>query len=285
MNVFVILLTLSFVYTCTSSPPSLPSSPPPSPYVPCTEVWDRIIVDDCGDYMTECDIYVTIQALYKYDEFGVYRMCDYPDGSGTCVEGERSPWCNTGNFNPPSPPHAPPSNPPIPPIAPSIAFVYLTANAQPGDTVLQVTDSNKWSAGDTIEIGVNSDNAERNLLKEIRPFTLEHPIKYFHPIGTPVVHLFSMPQLSAFYIFTPIGALLIGIVFAFIVFAIKYKKGERDRKILRDARRGQVLYTETIAINVEHKGPAKKELKRNLGHGKSRFNKPSRFAKRGHRLP
>ncbi len=212
-------------------------------------------------------------------------MCDFPTGNGTCIENGLSPRCNTSNFNPPSPPYSPPSNPPFPPIAPSIAFVYLTEDAYPGDTVLQVTDSNKWSPGDTIEIGVHNDNAERNILTKLRPFTLEHPIKYFHSIGTPVVYLFSIPQLSAFYIFTPIGALLVGIVFAFVVFAIKYKQGKRDRKILRDVRRGQMIDTETIAINVERNGPAKKELKRNLGYGKSRFNKPSRFAKRGHRLP
>ena len=241
------------------------------------------MVDYCSDYSAECYLYV-VREFGRYDDTAVYIMCDFPIGNGTCIENGRSPYCNTSNFNPPSPPYAPPMNPPLPPTSPSVAFVYLTSDAYPGDTVIGVTDSNKWSPGDTIEIGINSENAERNLLKELRPFTLEHPIKYFHPSGTPVVYLFSMPQLSAFYIFTPIGALLIGIVFAFIVFAIKYKKGERDRKILRDARRGQVLDTETIAINVEHKGPAKKELKRNLGYGKSRFNKPSRFAKRGQRL-
>ena len=111
------------------------------------------------------------------------------------------------------------------------------------------------------------------------------PIKYFHSSGTPVVHLLSMESLSAFYIFTPIGALLVGIVFAFIVFAVKYKHSEREREILRNARRGQSVDMETTAIIMEQKGPVTKDLKQNLGYGKSRFNKPSRFAKRGHRLP
>ena len=179
---------------------------------------------------------------------------------------------------PPYPPLLPSLSPPLPPFAPSVAFVYLTADAHPGDTVLQVTDSNKWSPGDTIEIGANTDTSETNILKELRPFTVNRPIKYFHSSGTPVVHLFSTEQLSAFYIFTPIGALFVGIVFVFIVFAVKYKQSERERC-------GQSLDMETTTIIMEQKGPAKKELKQTLGYGKSRFNKPSRFAKRGHRLP
>ena len=266
-------------------PPTPPPSPPPSPLAPCTEVWDRIVVDDCGDHNTECDIYVVVRNLYQYDTIATYTMCGFPANNGTCIDSGVSPRCNASNFNPPSPPTPPPLTPPLPPVAPSIAFVYLTADAHPGDTILQVTDSNKWSPGDTIEIGVNTDNAETNILVELRPFTLRKPIKYFHPTGTPVVHLFSMEPLSAFYIFTPIGALLVGIVFAFIVFAIKYKRAEREREILRNAQRGNSFDAETTAIIVEQKGPAKKELKRNLGYGKSRFNKPSRFAKRGHRLP
>ena len=281
MIVFVILLTLICIYASPSPPPS----PPPSPLAPCTEVWDRIVVDDCGDYNTECYLYVTVHKLDVYGDYGTYIMCGSPSDNGTCIDDGLSPRCNTSNFNPPSPPLLPPLSPPLPPIAPSIAFVYLTADAYPGDTILQVTDSNKWSPGDTIEIGANTDNSETNILKELRPFTVDRPIKYFHSSGTPVVHLLSMEPLSAFYIFTPIGALLVGIVFAFIVFAVKYKQSEREREILRNARRGQSVDMETTAIIMEQKGPVKKDLKQNLGYGKSRFNKPSRFAKRGHRLP
>ena len=211
MIVFVILLTLICIYASPSlpPPPPPPPSPPPSPLAPCTEVWDRIVVDDCGDYNTECYLYVTVQQLGVYGDFGTYIMCGSPSDNGTCIDDGLSPECNTSNFNPPSPPLLPPLSPPLPPIAPSIAF----------------------------------------------------------------------------YIFTPIGALLVGIVFAFIVFAVKYKQSEREREILRNARRGQSVDMETTAIIMEQKGPVKKDLKQNLGYGKSRFNKPSRFAKRGHRLP